>query len=465
VLQLPCPHCFSEVHLPEGRIAELFDDFENEYAELEPRQGNSCTVMAERTYKFGYWRLPPRCPDCKKALPEVEVGTEGTVACVECGRSFPTFPVEGWLQEACPSARQIIGADPPSEERNAPDVEPSSTVIALSCPSCGGGLRITSERSRITPCDYCEVEVYLPDEVWARLHPVEKVHEWWVRFEGPTKRQREAQRRTRDSEEEAAEARDRRARAPEAAAERGRSRPDLLGCTAGAAVLLAFGLLGVGAAYLVWMARHSPQLADYAPDTEGLVIMGIFAGLTAVFVTWLVWQHVSDRHQRYAMRVLERVASEHGLEHSYSSRFEGVLDGYEVILDWGRDHAVALELKQAEEDWHLDTDPPGDPDEELVRFSTGDPRFDGLFVVRYTTPRMAEVLETSKDVLSPLLDFLDRWGDRIARMQLVDGTLGCHLHPRGPYRGVLHPEDIEPLVLDTVALAKALDEQAVSRAD
>ncbi|MBW1881165.1 MAG: hypothetical protein JRJ84_22655 [Deltaproteobacteria bacterium] len=461
-LLVTCPHCFSEVRLPEERIADLLDDFENDYPELEPRQGHGGTLMSERTYKYGYWRLPPRCPDCKKVLPEVEIGTEGTVACEDCGRSFATFPPEDWLAKACPSAKQVIGADPPLEERT-PSAEPSSTVVALSCPSCGGGLRITEERSRIAPCDYCEVEVYLPDEVWARLHPVEKVREWWVRFEGPTKAQLEAQRRLRDREEEAAEVRGRAARVSDAPGEHAGRRVDLLGCAVGMAMLLALGILGAGAVYLVRVGRASPQWAEHVPDTEGLLAIGIFAGMASLFVAWLVWQHVSDRHQRYAMRALRDFAVRHGFEHSYSSHCVGVLDGYEVTLDWSGDHAVELELKQAEEDWHLDTDPPGDPDEELVRFSTGDPRFDGLFPVRYTTLPMAKALETSKEPLSPLLEFLDRWGGRIARMQLIDGTLGCHLHPRGPYRGVLPPEDIEPLVLDTVALARGLDEQAARR--
>jgi hypothetical protein len=34
------------------------------------------------------------------------------------------------------------------------------------------------------PCQYCKTDVYLPDDLWRRLHPVKTMAPWFVRFEG-----------------------------------------------------------------------------------------------------------------------------------------------------------------------------------------------------------------------------------------------------------------------------------------
>ncbi len=38
----------------------------------------------------------------------------------------------------------------------------------------------------ITKCKYCQVDVYIPDPVCLRLHPVKTAREWYLTFEGET---------------------------------------------------------------------------------------------------------------------------------------------------------------------------------------------------------------------------------------------------------------------------------------
>jgi hypothetical protein len=66
-------------------------------------------------------------------------------------------------------------------------------------------LKITSDRPRILPCEYCHSDVFLPDEVWVRLHPVETGRRFYVRFEGRTRAElrREAAERLAHDETEA----------------------------------------------------------------------------------------------------------------------------------------------------------------------------------------------------------------------------------------------------------------------
>lgn len=103
------------------------------------------------------------------------------LVCLKCGRKTPTFPAPSWLQELVPTARQVFFAERDSEpSRN--DSEKDKPV-ALSCPKCGGGLVVTADCERTTPCRYCGVDVYLPDGVWQKLHPAKVAKYWMVRFQ------------------------------------------------------------------------------------------------------------------------------------------------------------------------------------------------------------------------------------------------------------------------------------------
>ncbi|MBY9000668.1 MAG: hypothetical protein KGD64_07125 [Candidatus Heimdallarchaeota archaeon] len=54
--------------------------------------------------------------------------------------------------------------------------------IALTCPKCAGAL-IIDGKDRLVPCKYCGVNVYLPDDLWLRLHPVEVKSRWYLVYD------------------------------------------------------------------------------------------------------------------------------------------------------------------------------------------------------------------------------------------------------------------------------------------
>ena len=114
----------------------------------------------------------------------------------------------------------------------------------------------------------------------------------------------------------------------------------------------------------------------------------------------------------------------------------------------------------------LDTEPPGHPPDDHQRFTTGAPRFDRWFPIRYATFAMVERMEAGADVLAPLRWFLDRWEDKLGRMVVNYSTLGIHLSPYHLKRSGSMPrfvlaEELEPLLEDALTLARALD--AVAR--
>ena len=62
--------------------------------------------------------------------------------------------------------------------------EKSNKPIVFSCPNCSAALHIISESMRITPCDHCSSEVYIPDAIWNRLHPVKLICSWTMIYKG-----------------------------------------------------------------------------------------------------------------------------------------------------------------------------------------------------------------------------------------------------------------------------------------
>jgi hypothetical protein len=86
-----------------------------------------------------------------------------------------------WLRDLAPAVRRLYSA---VKEGNG-DVEGLEvTGVSIKCPVCSGGLNLTGE-SRKVNCDYCKREVFIPDDIWRRLHPVKKAEPWFIEYEGP----------------------------------------------------------------------------------------------------------------------------------------------------------------------------------------------------------------------------------------------------------------------------------------
>jgi len=119
------------------------------------------------------------------------VGATTTIPCPSCGTGLPTFPAPAWLKAELPMAQQVFGGDPEIAKQEAGlslavdqnKIQP----IAMACPSCGGGLTITAEAERTTTCDFCQASVFLPDELWKRLHPVKTMERWTLTYTGKLK--------------------------------------------------------------------------------------------------------------------------------------------------------------------------------------------------------------------------------------------------------------------------------------
>ncbi|MCB1325412.1 MAG: HEAT repeat domain-containing protein [Spirochaetales bacterium] len=138
-------------------------------------------------------RVPPGCTNCgqelsKEALHNLD--PEKELRCEKCKQPLAIRPADELVQTICPGALAIVGEGPRSEDSGS-EVEPvqagpAGTPVVLQCMKCGGALEVDGS-SRLVKCPYCQVQNYLPDDLWFHLHPRPIVREFYLIADLPEK--------------------------------------------------------------------------------------------------------------------------------------------------------------------------------------------------------------------------------------------------------------------------------------
>jgi hypothetical protein len=198
VLRATCAACSADVTLPERIWTCALDELEMSYESLAEDAPRTHTATIDGfPLTFEVRRAVPRCEKCGQAYPDDRMadGSTRDLFCVGCGDPGSTYPAPDWLRSLVPTAVQIISTDRGgaaeaglvSAAGLAAAPTQASAPVVMSCPQCGGPLRITDDMARLAPCTHCHAEVYLPDELWRRLHPAKVSRLWYVRFEGKSR--------------------------------------------------------------------------------------------------------------------------------------------------------------------------------------------------------------------------------------------------------------------------------------
>ncbi len=177
-----CGTCQSDIEFPEEVWVDLLEDVSKEISEFKPGEGTNSNIFGHFNMKVTYGRLVPYCSKCKRDF-NIEDDYNGTdkMTCPDCGTVMPAFAAPDWFRKALEGAILIAGAWPEMKEVEKED-KPVSDPVAFTCPQCAGSLMIDG-KARLGNCEYCEPRVYLPDDLWLRLHPVKKKTRWFVGFE------------------------------------------------------------------------------------------------------------------------------------------------------------------------------------------------------------------------------------------------------------------------------------------
>ena len=455
-----CSSCNAVKTVPPDVLGGIINDFEDEYDGLSDGQGSGGTLMCgSGTYRYRLLKLPPRCSGCGMLLPPPYPAGSARIGCPGCGRLHHLFPAPDWMKRIVPSAVFCLTGQPaPDDGGVEPPVEQdaSQTPVVMSCPKCAGTLSVTTGNERIMKCGYCGSEVYIPDAVWTRLHPVRKSVEWFLGLSGPTRKQIDAQRRLRDLEEERRELGSWKVRATPGRAIRGL-----------APLMPVLGMVASIGAVLLLLHRIGGTSARIAESAAPVAVIVLVIALPV----WIALRTMFTGRfgpSGECRRALGELAAKHGWKHegaqyrNYTGTISAKYRGRDIGIDPAGEYAIEADLDDSA--FYLRSEPPGYPPENLQRFTTSNGSFNDLFPIRYATPEAVERMGSSGQeegkVLQPFTWFMKRWEGRIGRM-LVDWS-GVQVHIAPGHVSVMEspryllPEDIEPLLDDMVTLAAAI---------
>jgi hypothetical protein len=180
-----CRSCNKINSFPLDTWRRLLRDALKTAPALESGEGHPSTVMmGEYSCKLRYGRLEPRCEKCRESIDTSAMeayGDQKIIKCAKCGHEiFVRKPSE--LVRGCfPSVRYLVGEDESlmSQSTSGAALPAAVKPVLMTCPSCTGNLEINGT-DRMVDCKFCGSQIYLPDDLWFRLHPAKAVERWYV---------------------------------------------------------------------------------------------------------------------------------------------------------------------------------------------------------------------------------------------------------------------------------------------
>jgi hypothetical protein len=193
LLKMKCKFCDKEFSFNKKlweKIIYKLDDFIY-YSEDDTEETFSYTPLGNnfgvkfigvqpQQIKVTYCNDVPKCVKCKTEL-NVDGVHSDSIKCEECEEVNSVFKAPEWI--TYPNVVEIIGGVEEGGDSKI-DLDKSLQPIAMNCPNCSSPLKITQEKTRVTTCEYCESEFYIPEPVWEKLHPKKVVTSWSIKFEG-----------------------------------------------------------------------------------------------------------------------------------------------------------------------------------------------------------------------------------------------------------------------------------------
>jgi hypothetical protein len=181
VLKLKCKFCDKELLFSKNLWNEIIYKLDEFIYDSKSGAKNTLTSGSGKfEFKVTYSNDVPKCVKCKTEL-NVEGVYGDSIKCEDCGELNSICKSPEWIDYS--SAKMIIGGVKEGVDSKT-DLDKSLQPIAMNCPNCSSPLKITQEKTRVTTCEYCESEFYIPEPVWDKLHPKKTVTTWSIKFEG-----------------------------------------------------------------------------------------------------------------------------------------------------------------------------------------------------------------------------------------------------------------------------------------
>lgn len=185
VTDIYCKSCNTVNSITEENWLSLLEDPIKEGSSLAEGEGQtSTTFMGQYQFSTMYGNQKARCEKCKTSVPEeeIEAYTEpGIYKCAECNNDVSIRPAPDFLTKKFPQVKFLVAEDENMLAKNDSGYEPPNNVkpVIFSCPACGGALKVDGS-NRMMDCEFCKSTIYLPDDLWFRLHPPKVVERWYL---------------------------------------------------------------------------------------------------------------------------------------------------------------------------------------------------------------------------------------------------------------------------------------------
>lgn len=190
VPQIGCPACNRIVDIAGDTWGSLLEDAIKEGKNFGPGDGRSMSVMTGGgTFNVLYGKQEARCDACKTDVAmrfvQQHAQQRGYVACVGCGKWVSARPVPAGLDpKVFRSVLYVVGEDTTQFQtgQGSAESQPAAEPVLFTCPSCGGSLKVDGT-ARTIACTFCKSNLYLPDDLWRRMHPVKTVQRWYLWYD------------------------------------------------------------------------------------------------------------------------------------------------------------------------------------------------------------------------------------------------------------------------------------------
>lgn len=180
-----CQSCQKYADFPyESWKSMILESPLTDFSEINEGEGQAQTNMTgEYTFRMKYGRQQPRCRKCKTNIDLAKIdeyANAGFAKCSNCPEEISVRKVPAEISALFDTVKYLIG-----EDRNLigagknEEIQNTSKPVLFTCPSCAGNLEIDGKERTVT-CKYCGSEIYLPDDLWLKLHPVKTVTRWYL---------------------------------------------------------------------------------------------------------------------------------------------------------------------------------------------------------------------------------------------------------------------------------------------
>lgn len=183
---IECPMCQTVANFPYQFWKEnILESPLKEFSQFKDGEGQSQTNMTgEYTFRIMYGRQQPACRNCKTLIDLSKIDeytSAGFVKCSKCSNEVSVRKLPAELDLIFDTIKYIVGedADLIPSGKSGVAVPNAAKPILFTCPSCAGNLEIDGTQRMIT-CKYCSSEIYLPDALWLKLHPVKTIKRWYL---------------------------------------------------------------------------------------------------------------------------------------------------------------------------------------------------------------------------------------------------------------------------------------------